>query len=256
MNTPSKRRHDIISGHYTSPLQAKRLRTGESTVSPFASSLDAIYTTEDENSDLFSFPFPMPHGSPTRSPGMTLPPILDEFSWSHTPSYPSDQRLSTSFSPGLSESAQGYPLPLSLSMPLSSPANVLPSISQAALETLYAMPDESSETLGDILASQPISTRTIEETLRELHDDTHHDRLELQEQMDEGKGTPVAYARHEKDYYTFWAEDQERRIVEDPSRSKIPAEPINATKVAHFLAYEAFREKVRLVVIFACPSTF
>lgn len=106
------------------------------------------------------------------------------------------------------------------------------------------MPGEYSETLGDIVASQPISIRSIEDTLRELHDDTHHDRLELQEQMDEGKGTPAAYARHEKDYNVFWAEDQERRITEDPTRSKVPAEPINATKVAHFLAYEAFREKV------------
>ncbi len=92
------------------------------------------------------------------------------------------------------------------------------------------------------------------EVIQELHDESHAERLALQEQMDAEKGTHVAYPRHYSRYLMEWSLDQDQRITEDPTRMRIDAEPITATKVAHYLSKEAFRPKVCLYCDLRHPS--
>lgn len=81
-------------------------------------------------------------------------------------------------------------------------------------------------------------------SLTRLDDESHLNRLALQREMVEGKGTEEAYARHLKSYAAFWDMFQAQNMAKDPSWTEVPAHPITAAKVAHFLQHEAQRNKV------------
>lgn len=80
--------------------------------------------------------------------------------------------------------------------------------------------------------------------LTDIQHAAHLNRLALQKQMTEGKGTEDAYPRHIKNYESFWAQDQDRRARENPNHHRISAHPIIGEKVAIFLEHERTRAKV------------
>jgi len=80
--------------------------------------------------------------------------------------------------------------------------------------------------------------------LADIQHSAHLNRLALQKQMTEGKGTEDAYPRHIKNYEAFWMKDQERRAKENPNHCRISAHPIVGEKVAIFLEHERTRNKV------------
>lgn len=86
--------------------------------------------------------------------------------------------------------------------------------------------------------------RDLEVSIARLTMESHINRLAIQDKMAEGKGTKPAYARHLKNFFFFWSQDQERRAREDSSYRVVSAEPITVTKAALFLAYETSRNKV------------
>jgi len=85
------------------------------------------------------------------------------------------------------------------------------------------------------------------QVLTDIQQAAHLNRLALQKQMTEGKGTEDAYPRHIKNYETFWAQDQDRRAKENPNHQWIDAHPIIGEKVAIFLKHERTCAKVSIL---------
>lgn len=79
-----------------------------------------------------------------------------------------------------------------------------------------------------------------------IQNEAHLNRLQLQRNMDKGKGTNEAYPRHVKNYEKFWEADQDRRGKLNPNHVRTPAHPIIGEKVSLFLHYEMSRNKVIL----------
>lgn len=79
-----------------------------------------------------------------------------------------------------------------------------------------------------------------------IQNEAHLNRLQLQRQMDKGKGTNEAYPRHVKNYEKFWEADQDRRAKLNANHIRTPAHPIIGEKVSLFLFHEMTRNKVRL----------
>ncbi|KJA16581.1 hypothetical protein HYPSUDRAFT_219351 [Hypholoma sublateritium FD-334 SS-4] len=73
--------------------------------------------------------------------------------------------------------------------------------------------------------------------------ETHAQRLALEDSIASETGTQIAYARHLKGYEKWWVSDQSRRREEDNTLEYIPSHPITATKVALFLEFETTRPK-------------
>ena len=91
---------------------------------------------------------------------------------------------------------------------------------------------------------------TVESTaqaLARIQNEAHLNRLRLQQQLDNGKGTNEAYPRHVKNYEKFWEADQNRRAKLDPNHIRTPAHPIIGEKVSIFLFHEMNRNKVRFL---------
>ena len=82
-------------------------------------------------------------------------------------------------------------------------------------------------------------------SLAQLKDEAHANRLAIQRQLVEGKGTEEAYRRHVRNYLAFWSGFQDQKVSEDPKWVRIPAHPIIGDKVAIFLQHETTRKKVR-----------
>lgn len=87
------------------------------------------------------------------------------------------------------------------------------------------------------------------QALARIQNEAHLNRLQLQQQLDNGKGTNEAYPRHIKNYKIFWEADQDRRAKLDPNHIRTPAHPIIGEKVSLFLNYEITRNKVCFDVI-------
>jgi hypothetical protein len=109
---------------------------------------------------------------------------------------------------------------------------------------LYTFQDAVS--LDSVAPCRPSET---EETRKELSfaimdQETHTERLAIQEDVRSGKGTDPAYLRHLKNYEKFTELDQARRIAEDPNWKSLPSHPITVVKVAIFMEYETKRCKV------------
>jgi len=104
----------------------------------------------------------------------------------------------------------------------------------------------SSGMVLDEGTSNSIPSQTTSQPLTEIQHAAHLNRLALQKQMTEGKGTEDAYPRHVKNYETFWAQDQDRRARENPNHIRISAHPIVGEKVAIFLEHERTRNKVAI----------
>lgn len=81
------------------------------------------------------------------------------------------------------------------------------------------------------------------QALAHIQNEAHLNRLQLQQQMDDGKGTNEAYPRQVKNYEKFWEDDQNRRAKLDPNHIATPAHPIIGEKVAIFLQHEMTRNK-------------
>lgn len=101
---------------------------------------------------------------------------------------------------------------------------------------LYTMPDIPAETFTKELSA--------EEVLELYNTMTYEHRNERQEQLDTEKGTVPAYDRHIEAYEDFWDVFQVREQMKNPSLPRIPAYPINPTKVTLFLEYEIVWPKV------------
>jgi hypothetical protein len=97
---------------------------------------------------------------------------------------------------------------------------------------------------GAGITTDLISSQTASQPLTEIQHAAHLNRLALQKQMTEGKGTEDAYPRHVKNYELFWVQDQDRRARENPNHIRISAHPIVGEKVAIFLEHERTRNKV------------
>jgi hypothetical protein len=84
----------------------------------------------------------------------------------------------------------------------------------------------------------------MELSLVVMDQETHAERLAIQEDVRSGKGTDPAYLRHLKNYEKFTELDQARRFAEDPNWKTLPPHPITVVKVATFMEYETKRCKV------------
>lgn len=123
----------------------------------------------------------------------------------------------------------------------------LPEMEQSGLVT--AFPSPSSELLDDedenpvLPVSAPTCLLTEAESLRLLYDQSHETRIALKNAVDADKGTSTAYERHIRRFKLWWSMDQDRRLREDQRLTRVTSEPVTATKVAIWLAYEATRPK-------------
>ena len=112
---------------------------------------------------------------------------------------------------------------------------------------LYSMHADSSGHVSDVptipaLVQTP--GRSATNQMISMTQETHAQRLALEDSMASETGTQTAYARHLKRYETWWISDQTRRREADSELEFIPPHPITATKVALFLEYETVRPKV------------
>jgi len=113
-----------------------------------------------------------------------------------------------------------------------------PNFVSGATQGSTTAPDDHTDTPAT--NSSPLHTSL----LTDIQHTAHLNRLALQKQMTEGKGTEDAYPRHVKNYETFWNQDQDRRVKENPNHCRISAHPIIGEKVAIFLEHERTRNKV------------
>ncbi len=86
-------------------------------------------------------------------------------------------------------------------------------LENSSLDALTPSPLPSSP----LPSRQTIGLRSMAEVIQELHDESHAERLALQEQMDAEKGTHVVYPHHYSRYLMEWSLDQDQRITEDPT---------------------------------------
>jgi hypothetical protein len=93
---------------------------------------------------------------------------------------------------------------------------------------------------------------TIYDSQHLLEVETHAYRLDAQERDAGSKGTGEAYQRHQRNYHSWFASDQENRAKECPGYMKLSSQSINATKVAAFLEFETGRPKVRVSFLSYC----
>ena len=92
--------------------------------------------------------------------------------------------------------------------------------------------------------------------LHDLEAETYHDRNIIQAQLARDKGTADSYPRHLRTYRKWFTLDQDRRLAANLSQMWIQSEPITATKVAAFLAYETKQLKVSfMLILYFLPIT-
>ena len=72
---------------------------------------------------------------------------------------------------------------------------------------LNLMPS-TTDSIGLVLGGLPGS-------LAQLKEEAHANRLAIQQQLVEGKGTEKAYRRHLKNYHAFWSGFQDRKVGEN-----------------------------------------
>jgi hypothetical protein len=117
---------------------------------------------------------------------------------------------------------------------------------------LYTFQDAVNlDSVAPCRPSETDETR-IELSLAVMDQETHAERLAIQEDVRSGKGTDPAYLRHLKNYEKFTELDQARRIAEDPNWKSLPPHPITVVKVATFMEYETKRCKVIYLQTWSC----
>ncbi|KAF8057163.1 hypothetical protein FPV67DRAFT_576935 [Lyophyllum atratum] len=171
----------------------------------------------------------MSSGSHTQSPSKRRFDAL-----SNQPSSPSARKRHRAVSSG-EPSALGIPLLHELS-------NV-PYYAFDNTEDINNLETDQVQTHLYVPQQEALPPASLQHQTDRLHQQTHQNRLALQEDMTSGKGTEEAYARHLKEYHAFWAEDQVRLCREDPSWVAMDAQPITVIKAAIFLEYETTRWK-------------
>lgn len=136
-------------------------------------------------------------------------------------------------------------------------------LSEPHHSSLYTMhedetrqPPDFATVSSSVLGTLPLLAQHSRQMF-ELTQESHSQRLAIQDGMASDKGTQTAYTRHLRNYEIWWEKDQARRMALEAasadssnlssstvSRVLIPAHPINATKVALFLTHETSRAKV------------
>ena len=99
-----------------------------------------------------------------------------------------------------------------------------------------------------------LSSTGLQHSLEFLDAASHGVHLHTVHEEQSDKGTSVAYARHVRNYCTYWDLYQDERVAEDPSWTVIPAFPVTAAKVAMFLDHERTREKVSCMLSRVSPT--
>ncbi|KAI0073131.1 hypothetical protein K474DRAFT_261907 [Panus rudis PR-1116 ss-1] len=113
---------------------------------------------------------------------------------------------------------------------------------------LSLLPSALLPSSGPLTAALPDSSLatmhgTLQASLADLELASHNVRREIVEQQQSDKGTSKSYARHVRNYMTWWSLYQQEENEKNPARIPIPAEPITAAKVAMFLQHEISRPK-------------
>ncbi|KJA13262.1 hypothetical protein HYPSUDRAFT_59992 [Hypholoma sublateritium FD-334 SS-4] len=112
---------------------------------------------------------------------------------------------------------------------------------------LYSMHTNSSGESSDVptipALIQPTGNATAVAQMLAIAQETHAQRLALEDSMVSETGTQTVYARQLKGYEKWWISDQTRRREEDSTLEYISPHPITATKVALFLEFETARPK-------------
>jgi hypothetical protein len=107
------------------------------------------------------------------------------------------------------------------------------------------MSDDDSGSPAPLAQPAPPSTApTVQDILSQYDKLTYENRAERQDRLDADKGTATAYDRHLETYEEFWSDFQDQEQLKKPFQPRIPAYPINTTKVILFLEYEITRPKV------------
>lgn len=133
--------------------------------------------------------------------------------------------------------------PISLpSVPLAPASSILPTAAESA--TPKAEPGEPSP--ASPAASAAVSASQAATSLAALEHESHVRRAKRVKDMQESNQTSRSYARHVKNYESFFNTDQDQRCKNDSSWTPVPAFPVTATKVAVFVEHELTREKVKL----------
>lgn len=81
-------------------------------------------------------------------------------------------------------------------------------------------------------------------SLARLERESHLWQAQRVQETQESTQTHRSYYRHVSNYEVFWEQLQRERRAADHAWTNIPAFPVTATKVAHFLQHELSREKV------------
>jgi hypothetical protein len=89
-----------------------------------------------------------------------------------------------------------------------------------------------------------VTSNSMQCSLDALDATSHAIRLRLAAEERADKGTNNAYARHVRNYVTYWDRYQAEMVADNPAWTSVPALPISAAKVLIFLDYERTREKV------------
>lgn len=88
-----------------------------------------------------------------------------------------------------------------------------------------------------------VTSNSMQCSLDALDATSHAIRLRLAAEERADKGTNNAYARHVRNYVTYWDRYQAEMVADNPAWTSVPALPISAAKVLIFLDYERTREK-------------
>ncbi|EJD35984.1 hypothetical protein AURDEDRAFT_130288, partial [Auricularia subglabra TFB-10046 SS5] len=116
------------------------------------------------------------------------------------------------------------------------PAPVLPLVSHAASPAVGPIPGLDPSLLMD----EELSVADAEAL---LFDQTHERRVARDRAQQEATNTDKTYRRHVQNYLEHWERRQDEEQQRNPAWPRVPAMPINATKVAIFIEYEMTREK-------------
>ncbi|KAF7304773.1 hypothetical protein MKEN_01191400 [Mycena kentingensis (nom. inval.)] len=104
-----------------------------------------------------------------------------------------------------------------------------------AAGTEPAIPPPSTTILLPLALPHNTDTLRVPDSLSLIEAATHEHRLKSIAQQQSDKGTESAYSRHVTAYVKYWDDGQRAWVANHPGCLPVPAMPITATKVAHFL---------------------
>lgn len=157
-----------------------------------------------------------------------------------------DNHLETTFKMSYMEPLPPGPPPAGISAmgPPPPPAPISITRHPISIDPALAIPSASNMPAPPIANSASGDTWTLERSMEEIEQASFTIRDDVSFARMSDTTTNPNYFRYVSDYDTWWLTTESQKSKNNPGYVCVPARPITAAKVAHFLNYELHRPKV------------